>query len=149
MSHAVIDDLAGRIAEHAAAHGIPGVDIVLHGGEPLLAGPETITYAVRAIRAALGRGSHASFTLQTTGVLLDRSFLNLFEDLELRIGLSLDGDPEMQDRHRRLADGGGSYVRAAAAAALLGPLPPPRRPGGGQGERFYVSPPVIRPNRKG
>ncbi|MDX3697436.1 hypothetical protein PV726_46015, partial [Streptomyces europaeiscabiei] len=30
------DRVAGRIAEHATAHDLPDVGIVLHGGEPLL-----------------------------------------------------------------------------------------------------------------
>ena len=30
---------AQRIAEHAKAHQLPAVQVVLHGGEPLLAGP--------------------------------------------------------------------------------------------------------------
>jgi uncharacterized protein len=123
MSHGVIDDLARRIAEHTAEHEIPEVEIVLHGGEPLLAGAETISYAVRTIRTALRPRSQATFCIQTNGVLLDQRFLNLFEDLDLRIGLSLDGDAEMHDRHRRHADGRGSYARVAAAAKLLAEHP--------------------------
>lgn len=109
--------------EHAVAHGIPQVDIVLHGGEPLLAGPETITYAVQAIRMALGGQIQANFGIQTNGVLLDRQFLTLFEDLDLRIGLSLDGDEGMHDMHRRKPDNSGSYARAAAAAELMSEYP--------------------------
>jgi uncharacterized protein len=123
MSRSVIDALAFRIAEHAAVHHVPELDIVLHGGEPLLAGPEVIAYLVRAIRAALDQGSRASFSIQTNGVLLDQEFINLFEDLDLKVGLSLDGDMTMHDRHRRLADGSGSYRKAAAAAALLADRP--------------------------
>jgi uncharacterized protein len=123
MSRSVIDDLAFRIGEHAAAHQAPDLDIVLHGGEPLLAGPEVIAYAVRAIRAALGHRQQAHFSIQTNGVLLNQEFLNLFEDLDLKVGLSLDGDTEMHDRHRRLANGSGTYAKSAAAASLLSGRP--------------------------
>lgn len=123
MSAGTIDWTAFRIAEHAAAHGIRAVDIVLHGGEPLLAGPKTITYAVNTIRAALGDGRRANISIQTNGLLLDEEFLDLFDSLEVKIGLSLDGDIEMHDRHRRRPDGGGSYAMAAAAAALLDGYP--------------------------
>ncbi|MBT2882109.1 FxsB family radical SAM/SPASM domain protein, partial [Streptomyces sp. McG6] len=37
-SDAVLALTADRIAEHAAAHRLPAVSLVLHGGEPLLAG---------------------------------------------------------------------------------------------------------------
>lgn len=123
MSHDTIDWSAFRIAEHAAAHGLPEVDIVLHGGEPLLAGPETIAYAVQAIRAALGEGTRANLSVQTNGLLLDERFLDLFGRLGVRVGLSLDGDAGMHDRHRRHANGKGSHAAVAGAAALLADRP--------------------------
>jgi uncharacterized protein len=123
ISNSIIDQLAFRIGEHAADHDLPELDIVLHGGEPLLAGPEIVAYAVRTIRAALGPHRQANFSVQTNGLLLDGQFLRLFADLDLKVGLSLDGDMEMHDRHRRLPDGSGSYSRAAEAASLLSGYP--------------------------
>lgn len=123
MPRSVIDDVASRIGEHSAEHGVPSVDIVLHGGEPLLAGPTVIAYTVRAIRAALSRRTRANFIVQTNGTLLDSKFLSLFEDLELRVGLSLDGDRQMHDRHRKVPGGRGSYSKVAAAATLLAQYP--------------------------
>lgn len=123
MSRSVIDDLASRIGEHAANHDVSELEIVLHGGEPLLAGPEVIDYAVGAIRAALGHHRRANFSIQTNGLLLDNEFLKLFDTLDLTVGLSLDGDREMNDRHRRQADGSGSYSKTAAAASLLSGYP--------------------------
>lgn len=119
MSPRVIDNLSSRIGEHAAEHDLPSVDIVLHGGEPLLAGPRVIAYAARAIRAALGDRTRANFSVQTNGLLLDEEFIRLFEKLNVNVSLSLDGDMEMHDRHRKIAGGGGSYAKAAAAADLL------------------------------
>jgi uncharacterized protein len=123
MSQTIIDALAFRISEHAATHRILDVDVVLHGGEPLLAGPKTIAYAVDTIRAALGPDTRASFNIQTNGVLLDENFMRLFEELDVRVGLSMDGAPGTHDRHRRLPEGGGSYSRVAAAANLLSKFP--------------------------
>src|SRR5882672_10478728 len=53
MAKRTIDQAAARIAEHAIHHGLSSVIVVLHGGEPLLAGAHTIDYAVRAIRRAV------------------------------------------------------------------------------------------------
>ncbi len=123
MPRPVIDDLASRIGEHAANHDVSELEIVLHGGEPLLAGPAVIDHTVGAIRAALGRHRLANFSIQTNGLLLDDEFLKLFDTLGLTVGLSLDGDREMNDRHRRQADGSGSYSKTAAAASLLSGYP--------------------------
>src|SRR4051794_35343173 len=42
MSRQVVDGVAARIAEHARSHDLTSLDLVLHGGEPLLAGHELI-----------------------------------------------------------------------------------------------------------
>ena len=123
MSLTTIDWIAFRIAEYAATHGTSDVDIVLHGGEPLLAGPKIITYAVNTIRTALGPSKRANFSIQTNGLLLDEEFLGLLDQLDVKIGLSLDGDIDMHDRHRRLPNGRGSYAAVAAAASRLADYP--------------------------
>ena len=122
MSRITIDQTALRIAEHVGAHDIGRASIVLHGGEPLLAGPEIISYTVTAVRAALG-GRIADISIQTNGLLLDERFLELFEELDVTVGLSIDGYAAMHDRHRRRPDGGGSFEMAADAAARLGAHP--------------------------
>jgi uncharacterized protein len=123
MSRDTIDWSAFRIAEHVAAHSVREVDIVLHGGEPLLAGPEAIAYAVQTISVALGAGVQTHFSVQTNGLLLDERFLDLFDRLDVHVGLSLDGDATSHDRHRRYANGNGSYAATAAAATLLAGRP--------------------------
>ncbi|WP_245887061.1 FxsB family cyclophane-forming radical SAM/SPASM peptide maturase [Umezawaea tangerina] len=114
MSRVVVDSAARRIADHVRAHGIPSVELVLHGGEPLLAGPEMISYCVGAVRGAVGDDAVVQVSLQTNGTLLDRPFLALLHDLGVRVSLSLDGGREAHDRHRRGHDGRGTYDRIAA-----------------------------------
>ncbi|MDG4785156.1 FxsB family radical SAM/SPASM domain protein [Micromonospora sp. WMMD1102] len=124
MSRRIVDATAERLAEHVRGHALPAVDIVLHGGEPLLAGAETMTRCVRAIRAAL-RDGHADgpasvrFSLQTNGVLLDHGFLELFRDLDVRVGISLDGTRQVHDRHRVDRAGRGSHARVSQALRRL------------------------------
>jgi uncharacterized protein len=123
MSERTVDLVAYRIAEHAQDHDMASVDVVLHGGEPLLAGPANISYVAKAIRTALGNERQANFSIQTNGVLLDKGFLDLLAALDVHVGISLDGDREMNDRHRRAPDGAGTYEMVAAAIALLTDYP--------------------------
>src|SRR5688572_13853294 len=53
MSADTVRHLAARIGEHARRHPLPRIVVVLHGGEPLLAGPEAIEATVVAIRSAV------------------------------------------------------------------------------------------------
>ncbi|MGW5781039.1 FxsB family cyclophane-forming radical SAM/SPASM peptide maturase [Streptomyces sp. NPDC003863] len=108
-----------RIAEHARRHGLGSVRVILHGGEPLLAGTEFLTRFVRGLRAALPVTTRAEVALQTNGTLLDETVLRLCHAEDIRIGVSLDGPPSVHDRYRRDPAGRGSHARVAAALELL------------------------------
>ncbi|MQS12785.1 FxsB family radical SAM/SPASM domain protein [Streptomyces kaniharaensis] len=115
----IVAKAAERIGEHAAAHRLPAVRVVLHGGEPLLAGPDRLRRAAEAFRAALPPGCALDLRIHTNGVLLSRAFCSLFAELDVKVGISLDGDRAANDRHRRFADGRSSHPQVLRAVALL------------------------------
>ncbi|GIE84631.1 FxsB family cyclophane-forming radical SAM/SPASM peptide maturase [Actinoplanes regularis] len=119
ISRATIDLAAARIAEHAGKHDLPFLTVILHGGEPLLAGPDLIDYLVRAVRGAVTTDTKVAFGLQTNGLLLNREYLDLCARHRIRIGVSLDGPPAANDRHRVYADGRGSHAGTARALRTL------------------------------
>ncbi|SEG16133.1 uncharacterized protein SAMN04489712_103444 [Thermomonospora echinospora] len=119
MSRPTLDRVALRIAEHARVNRLPGVEVILHGGEPLLAGPDHIRYAVDTIRSAVDPDIQVSFHLQTNGTLLDSVFLQLFDELGVFVSVSLDGDEEGHDRHRRRANGRGSHATVTTGLRRL------------------------------
>jgi uncharacterized protein len=57
--------------------------------------------------------------VQTNGIGLSDGYLDLFDGLGVRVGVSIDGDATAQDRHRRFASGRGSYLPVAAALRRL------------------------------
>ena len=119
MSRAVIDQAAARIGTHVAEQRPDWIEVVLHGGEPLLAGAEVITHAVAAVRSAAAGTTRVRFLIQTNAVLLTRSTLDLLDRLGVLVAVSLDGGADANDRHRRFAGGGGSYAAAATGLGLL------------------------------
>lgn len=70
MSDAAISRTAQRIAEHAGSHALSAVQVILHGGEPLLAGPERLRRAVAQLEAALDGVCRLETRIHTNGVLL-------------------------------------------------------------------------------
>jgi uncharacterized protein len=118
MPEAVVDQAAERIGEHARAHGLDSIELILHGGEPLLAGPARLERAVTAVRQA-AHGVRVDAYVQTNGVRLDEEFLDLFDRLDVHVGVSLDGDAAAQDRHRRRVGGRGSHAAVRAALERL------------------------------
>jgi uncharacterized protein len=119
MSPAVTDAALAAIAAHADAHGLDVVRIVLHGGEPLLAGAAFLEDIAQRARAAMPTGTRAELAVQTNGTLLGRPILEMLRRNEIRVGVSLDGGPAATDRHRRDPRGRGSYTAVAAALDLL------------------------------
>jgi uncharacterized protein len=114
---------ATRIAEHAAAHKLPEVHVVLHGGEPLLLGVERLRATLAELRAAITPVTGLDLRLQTNGVRLTEPACELFVEFDVKVGVSLDGDRAANDRHRRFASGASSHTQVLDALALL------RRPG--------------------
>jgi uncharacterized protein len=119
MPAAVVRQAAARIGEHARRHGLAEVTLILHGGEPLLAGPDLIGDLVAAVRSATGPRVRVAVSLQTNGIGLDERFLTLFDRLGVRVGVSIDGDAAAHDRHRRFRNGRGSSAAVLAALRLL------------------------------
>lgn len=111
--------VARRIGEHARAHHTPDISLILHGGEPLLAGHELIWSLVTATRKAAGPEVRVSAGVQTNAVGLDEPYLELFSELDVRVGVSMDGTAEAHDRHRRFASGRGSHTAVSAALQRL------------------------------
>ncbi|MEW9554687.1 FxsB family cyclophane-forming radical SAM/SPASM peptide maturase [Nonomuraea sp. NPDC050783] len=118
MPDDVVRRTAEKIGEHVRAHRPPYVNVILHGGEPLLAGPSLIELAVTEIRREAG--APARMRIQTNGVLLTEPYLRLFDRLGVRVGVSLDGDRLAHDRHRRDHAGRGSHAAVTRALGLLG-----------------------------
>ncbi|MFF7246121.1 FxsB family cyclophane-forming radical SAM/SPASM peptide maturase [Embleya sp. NPDC008237] len=104
---------------HAERAGLRTLDIVLHGGEPLLVGPDRLDAIARELRAALAGVAEPRFTLQTNGVLLDERCAEVLLAHRIRVGISLDGDELAHDRHRRGPDGRGSHAGTVRGIALL------------------------------
>lgn len=119
MSADTTDRFADRLADYAARHRLARVDVVLHGGEPLLAGPENLRRTITRLTSALGDSTTLHLTVQTNGLLLNESVLGLFREFGVGVGVSMDGDQVAHDRHRRGPGGRGSHDGVQAALARL------------------------------
>ena len=119
MSDEVIAQAARRIAEHAKLHELGGVQVVLHGGEPLLVGAPRLELIIKTLRSALAGVCDLDLRIHTNGVRLDEQFCELFTEHGVKVGISVDGHRAANDRHRRYADGRSSYGQVISAIGLL------------------------------
>lgn len=79
----------------------PLLMLEFHGGEPLLLDDEWFKEAV-GYAAALAKkhGKTVEHPMQTNGTRLTEERLELLLKLGIRVGISCDGSPEINDRHR-------------------------------------------------
>ena len=115
----VVSQAARRIAEHAATHALPEVQVVLHGGEPLLAGRDELRRIIAELHRILDGTCHLDLRIHTNGVRLREDFCELFAERQVKVGISIDGDQVANDRHRLYADGRSSYRQVVQAIELL------------------------------
>ncbi|MFB6985161.1 radical SAM/SPASM protein FxsB, inactivated metallohydrolase extension form [Streptomyces sp. NPDC056304] len=119
ISDEVIFRTAQRLAEHAAAHALPSVSVILHGGEPLLAGPARLRRVCEELTSAFEGVAELDLRVHTNGLQLSPRYLDLFDEFDVKVGISLDGDRAANDRHRRYADGRSSHPLVLKAVELL------------------------------
>jgi len=119
ISDQTISKVAQRITEHAKRHRLSTVHVIMHGGEPLLAGPERLARVAQELGRALDGVAELDLRIHTNGILLSERFCEVFDSADIKVGVSLDGDRAANDRHRRYANGRSSYDQVIAAITLL------------------------------
>lgn len=122
VQHAVSD----RIAEYVALKNIKNCLIIFHGGEPLLLKASKVCQMAEHLRQNIIKQSNETavdFSLQTNGVLLKREDLELFEQYEIGISLSLDGPKVANDLHRVTHKNKSSFDDVLKAYYLLKEYP--------------------------
>ncbi|MGW1613369.1 FxsB family cyclophane-forming radical SAM/SPASM peptide maturase [Streptomyces sp. NPDC002285] len=119
ISQETISWTALRLAEHAKKHQLASVQVILHGGEPLLAGPARLRAVCEALTTALHGICALDLRIHTNAVQLGERHLDLFAEYGVRVGVSLDGDRAANDRHRLFANGRSSHDKVLRALALL------------------------------
>jgi radical SAM protein with 4Fe4S-binding SPASM domain len=109
-----------RMLYSAAQLDAANVEIVWHGGEPLLAGRDFYVDAVR-IQREVGHLAGITFTnsIQTNATLVTAEDVAFFHDHEFKVGISMDGYRALNDRHRQTAQGGSVYDRTVESYRRL------------------------------
>jgi len=108
---------AEKLSHYSDQYGLKSFQIVFHGGEPLLYPKEFYRESIKIFRERLS-DSYFDFVLQTNGVGLDEEWYHLFNELNIRVGVSIDGPKEYHDKYRVFHNGKGSYDEVRTAIQL-------------------------------
>ncbi len=91
--------------------------VVLHGGEPLLLGPEQLQTLFEILRTALP--ASCSISIQTNGVLITSRVLDVCAAFAVSLSVSLDGPAAVHDKNRVTLGGAGSHAAVIAGLSRL------------------------------
>lgn len=119
MSDEIFQTSCEMIREHVEKFAVSDVIVHFHGGEPLLVGHERFAHFASVARQTVGTATRLHLSVQTNGLLLDERYLAICDQYGIGIGVSLDGNQEGNDRHRRSRSGAGSYQRVAERLAMM------------------------------
>lgn len=125
---AVISDntvyaFSSRLKEYCVNKNINEVNIIFHGGEPLVCSSEKLLQYADNISTDLKSIAKANFSMQTNGTLVTEDFLKKCVKKNIGISVSIDGHEKIHDSHRHYKNGKGSHKDVVKALKLLKKYP--------------------------
>jgi uncharacterized protein len=108
MSRETVTAFAERLKSYCDGYQMDHVYVSFHGGEPLLASKDFYHFTVNEIRGIMA-DIKVYFIMQTNGTLLDNEWCSLFRELDVQLGISIDGPQAYHDKYRVYHSNEGSF----------------------------------------
>lgn len=120
MSAKTIQLLANRLSSYVRIRELKQIIVVFHGGEPLLLGAAKLREFLTILSSSFEDiEADVKFGLQTNAILVDDDIVQVFQDFNVRAGVSIDGPQEWNDRMRVDAKGRGTFSQVMAGVEKL------------------------------
>lgn len=120
IKDAVLDAFYVKLGRYIAKYKIKRFTVVLHGGEPLLAGKKKVTEILCRLHRIQCENDMKIYTrLQTNGILLDMEWIDIFQSFDVKIGVSMDGPKAIHDLYRRDLVNKPTYDKTIKSISLL------------------------------
>lgn len=117
MSEVIVDYVLNNVRTYLTKSGSKTFTFIFHGGEPLLVGYYFYQNFVRKVKELLPAHIKIDYVIQTNGVLLSDEWCMVLGNLDIRIGISLDGTTEESNRYR--LDHSGKSSLSATLKAIV------------------------------
>src|ERR1043165_5784727 len=109
-----------RLSEHIDAFGLKFFTLVFHGGEPLLFPKRRfVAFQERLLEIERLTGCVISRAVCTNAILVDDEWADILKTYDVRVGVSLDGPAEINDRNRIDFKGLGTHAQTLEGIACL------------------------------
>ncbi|EJF90361.1 radical SAM protein [Bartonella tamiae] len=114
-----VNDVIDFVLNAIESYELKLVRIIFHGGEPLLYPKKKFDNLCNSLKALESVDTSITLSLQTNGVLIDETWVEIFSRHDVTVGISLDGNKEMNDQYRLDKKGRSSYERSIKGLRLL------------------------------
>lgn len=105
-----VRNIASFLQDGCKNYNIGSLDIILHGGEPLMQKQKDFDETCSIFKNELSPYTKLSFVMQTNGMLITDRWIELFAKYEVGVGVSMDGPQEYHDVDRLDKKGKGTHV---------------------------------------
>lgn len=110
MSTKTQKEVLEKVKKHCEKYKIDNFLIIFHGGEPLLAGIDFYENFIKMYKTIFENSDvELNFSMQTNGVLLNDDLTTKLKNLNIQIGISIDGTIQSNNKNRIFHNGKGSY----------------------------------------
>jgi uncharacterized protein len=115
----VLSALIPKVRMHCFLTGQTEFIFSFHGGEPLLSGTKLLDDFMHEVEAAFVPDIVPKFVMQTNGILIDDDWCELFAKYKMKVGISLDGPKEVNDKNRLTFNGKSTYDQVIAGIKAI------------------------------
>jgi uncharacterized protein len=119
VSEEVAKGVVRFVSESAHLISLGTVQIILHGGEPLMLKKRRFGEICNILSAVNTAVPNASISMTTNAMLVDDEWIDIFAKFKIRTCVSLDGPQQYHDLERVDFNGRGTYTRVIAGIRLL------------------------------
>ena len=119
ISQSTVEGVADFLATTASESGLTTLQIDFHGGEPTMLKKYRFDEMCMTFRDRLGFIPNLELAMQTNAMLIDDEWIALIAKHDIKVGVSLDGPKEMNDRYRVDHRGRGTYDGTVAGMHRL------------------------------
>lgn len=123
MSMETIDAFSTHLKKYVIDNELSIVNIIFHGGEPLLFGKKNIFTTCDRIDNQLNEFAKVNYSIQTNGTLLDENFIKECQRRNIGISVSIDGHADIHNKHRKYKLGSYSHEDVLKNIKILNEYP--------------------------
>lgn len=118
ISTATIDNIIDFICKGIEDLGLEEIIISFHGGEPLMQPKNDFKLMLKRFDSLSSR-VRINYTTQTNATLVNRNWIDLLNEYNVGVGVSIDGPKHFNDKYRLDHYGNGSYDAVLRGIELL------------------------------